>query len=336
MRVKTKDFQILKGEHEFEFPEGITVIQGKTGSGKTTLFYAIQDCLTNPNGVDDAINWDAKSTSVTIENNDNKITWTKTPTSSEYRNELTGQQFVKASKIDSTNLGDLGFYIKDGDVLNIQDEWKILFPFGLKDTEMFRLFEDIFNISCSFTIIDDYKKDEKEIKSQINTVTSQINDLTSKKSTITDILNKINKQDLETYISQINTKKQVVSEISEDYNNLSNYEKYKTVNVPSLFDTTKMVNNGTYYNTILEDYNKYQNNHYLLEIKLPEKKEFNLKENPYLQDYTNYCNNKQTIDLYTEEIKTLDEQMNKLKEELSKIKVCPTCGKPLEDCNEIR
>ena len=336
MRVKTKDFQILKGEHEFEFPEGITVIQGKTGSGKTTLFYAIQDCLTNPNGVDDAINWDAKSTSVTIENNDNKITWTKTPTSSEYRNELTGQQFVKASKIDSTNLGDLGFYIKDGDVLNIQDEWKILFPFGLKDTEMFRLFEDIFNISCSFTIIDDYKKDEKEIKSQINTVTSQINDLTSKKSTITDILNKINKQDLETYISQINTKKQVVSEISEDYNNLSNYEKYKTVNVPSLFDTTKMVNNGTYYNTILEDYNKYQNNHYLLEIKLPEKKEFNLKENPYLQDYTNYCNNKQTIDLYTEEIKTLDEQINKLKEELSKIKVCPTCGKPLEDCNEIR
>ena len=68
MKVKTKDFQILKGEHEFEFPVGITVIQGKTGSGKTTLFYAIDDCLTNPSGVDDVINWDAKSASVTIEN----------------------------------------------------------------------------------------------------------------------------------------------------------------------------------------------------------------------------------------------------------------------------
>jgi DNA repair exonuclease SbcCD ATPase subunit len=331
MKVKTKDFQILKGEHEFEFPEGITVIQGKTGSGKTTLFYAIQDCLTNPNGVDDTINWDAKSTSVTIENNNNKITWTKTPTSSEYRNELTGQQFVKASKIDSTDLGDLGFYIKDGEVLNIQDEWKTLFPFGLKDTEMFRLFEDIFNISCSFTIIDDYKKDEKETKSQINIITSQINDLTSKKNVITDILSKINAQDLETYISQINTKKQVVSEISEDYINLSKNEKYKIINVPNLYDTTKMVNADSYYNSIKLDYSNYLNYHSLLDVKLPERKEFNLKENVYLQDYINYCNHKQTIELYAEEIKTLDEQINKLNEELSKIKICPTCGRPLEE-----
>lgn len=331
MRVKTKDFQILKGEKEFEFPVGITVIQGKTGSGKTTLFYAIEDCLTNPNGVDDTINWDAKSTSVTIENNDNKITWTKTPTSSEYKNELTGQQFVKASKIDSTNLGDLGFYIKDGDVLNIQDEWKTLFPFGLKDTEMFRLFEDIFNISCSFTIIDDYKKDEKEVKSQINTVTSQINDLSSKKLSIDNILDKINKQDLDTYISQINTKKQVVSEINEDYNNLSKNYKYKNINVPNQFDTTNMVNKDNYYNTIKLDYNNYLKNHGLLDIELPERKEFNIKENPYTEDYGIYSVLKQNIETYKAEISNLDNKIKELNEELSKIKICPTCGRPMED-----
>ena len=50
MKVTTKDFQILQGTNTFEFPVGITVIQGKTGSGKTTLFYAIEDCLINPSG----------------------------------------------------------------------------------------------------------------------------------------------------------------------------------------------------------------------------------------------------------------------------------------------
>ena len=55
MKVTTKDFQILKGEHTFEFPVGITVIQGKTGSGKTTVFYAVEDCLTNPSGVDEVL-----------------------------------------------------------------------------------------------------------------------------------------------------------------------------------------------------------------------------------------------------------------------------------------
>ena len=329
MKVKTKDFQILKGEHEFEFPVGITVIQGKTGSGKTTLFYAIDDCLTNPSGVDDVINWDAKSASVTIENKNNKITWTKTPTSSEYKNELTGQQFVKASKIDSTNLGDLGFYIKDDDVINIQDEWKVLFPFGLKDTEMFRLFEDIFNISCSFTIIDDYKKDEKEIKSQINQTTSEINNLTKKRVSIEDILNKINLQDINSQLNSLNTKKQVVSALQEDFNNLSKNYTYKTVNVPEQYDTTLLVNTSSYYSQIQNDYNNYNINHSLMDLKLPDKKEFEFKENPYLQDYNIYSTLKQNIETYTAEVENLDNKIQEINDEISKIKVCPTCGRPL-------
>ena len=159
MKVITKDFQILNGEHEFEFPVGVTVIQGESASGKSSLFYAIQYCLTNPSGVDYVINWDAKQTQVTIENNGNSVTWVKTPTSSEYINNTTGEKFVKASKLDSRDIADLGFYFDHKDnVINIQGEWSVLFPFGLTDTEMFKQFEEIFNIACAYQIVDDIKK----------------------------------------------------------------------------------------------------------------------------------------------------------------------------------
>lgn len=331
MKVKTKDFQILKGEHEFEFPVGITVIQGKNGSGKSTLFYAIEDCLTNPSGVDDAINWDAKQASVTIENNDNVITWTKTATSSQYTNEKTGQEFVKASKIDSRDLGDLGFYFdKSDDVVNIHSEWKKIFPFELKDTEMFRLFEDIFNISSSFLVIDDFKKDEQDLNSRIKQTFAQINELTQSKNTIDNILNQIDLQTINEKISTLNTKQNNIIQLKEDYNNLSEKIKYKDISIPEMYDITTLVNKSSYYNQIAQDYNNYDANH-KLDINLPEEKCFDLKENIYIKPYNDYLSLKNTIAQYNNELNSLDIEYNKLEEQLKQIKVCPTCGRPLEE-----
>lgn len=331
MKVTTKDFQILKGEHTFEFPVGITVIQGKTGSGKTTVFYAVEDCLTNPSGVDDAIHWDCKQASVTIENNNNKITWIKTQTSSEYTNELTGQKYVKASKIDSTDLGDLGFYIDpSGDVVNIHSEWKKLFPFDLKDTEMFRLFEDIFNISCSFALIDDYKKDEQGIKSQINQTTSQINALTQEKTKIDDILNKVDLNTIQTLTQTLNTKQNIVSQMVGDYTNLSENYKYKKINIPPAYDTTSLINKSTYCNSIKQDYNKYQVNYNLKNIVLPEIKTFNIQENKYKEDFNKYMSLQLTKQQNEQQLALLDTQLAQLMEQKKQIKVCPTCGHSLD------
>ena len=59
MKIITEDFQILKGINEFEFNSGINIIVGCNGSGKSSLFYAVENCLSNPNGVDDCINHDS-------------------------------------------------------------------------------------------------------------------------------------------------------------------------------------------------------------------------------------------------------------------------------------
>lgn len=328
MKVKTKDFQILQGEHEFEFPVGITVLQGKTGSGKTTAFYAINDCLLNPTGVSDVINWDAKECSVTIENGD-KITWKKTKSSSEYINEKTGQPFVKASKLDSTDIGDLGFYIKDGDVVNIQDQWKVLFPFNLKDTELFRLFEDIFNISCSFTIIDSYKKDEQALKSQINTVNTEINSLIQKQNNIQDVLQHVdNKTDF--YINELNTKTNYINSLNQDLAQYKNYQDKRQIQIPEQLDITKLDNSFSILNELQSVLQTYKNLQVTKNIELPEVKEFEVQENPYIDDFDTYCTLQTQIKKYQSELKELDVQAEDLAGKINQIKICPTCGRPLE------
>ena len=225
----------------------------------------------------------------------------------------------------------MGFYIKDGDVVNIQDEWKLLFPFGLKDTDMFRLFEDIFNISCSFMIIDDYKKEEQGIKSSIDQTTKQINAITQDLTNITDILNKFNEQELTNLIDTINTKQQVVSQLQESFNNLSKMIKYTQIKVPQLYDTTDLVKQSTYYTQLKEDYNKYLVNQSKVNINLPDEKTFDLKENPYIQDYNSYKQLLRDIQDYETSLNNYDAQISNLEKEKAKIKVCPTCGRPLED-----
>ena len=332
MKVITKDFQILKGENEFEFPVGITVIQGKSASGKSTLFYAVEDCLTNPAGVDDAIHWDCKQASVTIENNNNKITWIKTQSSSEYVNELTGQHYPKASKLDSQDLGDLGFYIDpSGDVVNVHSEWKKLFPFELKDTEMFRLFEDIFNISCSFSIIDDYKKEEQQLKTQINQITNEINVNTQNDTKITEILGKIDLNTIHNIIHTLNTKQQIVSQMVRDYDNLSTNYNYKQLTIPQPYDTTLLINKSTYCNSLKQDYNKYQVNYSLQNKCLPEIKTFNIQPNKYKEDYIMYNDLLKQINDYEQQLHNLKQNIIQLNDKKSQIKVCPTCGHQLEE-----
>ena len=332
MKVKTKDFQILKGEHEFDFPIGITIIQGESASGKSSLFYAIQDCLTNPSGVDYSINWDAKQTEVTIENNGESVTWIKTPTSSEYRNNKTGEHFVKASKLDSRNIGDLGFYFDHKDnVVNIHDEWSVLFPFGLSDTEMFKQFEAIFNIACAYQIVDDIKKDEQVIKQELNNISTKINDFNQKQSQISTILESVDKQQVDDFINILTQKQQVINQMNVDFNNLSKINTLLTLVVPPQFDMTELVEKDNYCNSIKQDYDNYQLNHNLKTTEIPEEFKIEFKENPYTEHYEMYKNNLNQMVQYDMELVELDKQLISLQKQLNSIKVCPTCGRPLEE-----
>lgn len=338
MKVTLNDFQILKGETELEFPNGITVLVGSNASGKSSIFYAIQNALTNPNGVADCINYDSSKTSVRIENNNNDVTWVKTLTSSEYINNKTQENFVKASKLDSRDIADLGFYFDNKNkVINIHDEWCVLFPFGESDTDMFRLFEDIFNISCSFQIIDEMKKDEQYIKTAITSSQSCITSLQSKKTVLHQIKDRIKKSDITERIGRINNSKNLVVQVQEDFITFSRNYLMTKINFPQMYDTDRLSNAVNDYNNVNIDYNHYCKDSRLKNAKL-EISDYSLDKMKDLsyevvtleKDFNDYKNEKFYINTYKEQIERLNKKYNEINEDLSKIEVCPTCGQVIE------
>ena len=329
MKIITKDFQSLAGINEFEFPVGITIIQGKSGSGKSTLFYAIQFCLENTSGVADCINWFAKEAEVRIINNGADITWIKTPSSSKYINNLTGKEYVKASKIDSRDLGDLGFYFDNKDnIMNIHGEWSVLFPFGQSDTDMFKMFEDIFNISCSFAIIEDIKKDEQDIKKQITETTKEIDVLKRDKLNISNILEQVDENITDKYINDLSNTQTKLDNIMQDLESYKQNIKITQRPVPIQFSRTTLLQLSERYNQLKEDYTSYLNCFKQKDIKVPIKY-FNIQQNPIISDYNKYNLYLSNLQEYLQQIMDLNSQERLLREQLSKIKVCPTCGHKL-------
>ena len=329
MRVRTKDFQRLKGENEFEFPVGITVIQGRSGSGKSSVFYAIEDCLTNPSGVADVINWDAKQAEVEIENDGGYAKWIKTASSCEYVDK-DGKEYIKASKIDSRDIADLGFYFNPkGNIVNIHGEWSKLFPFEASDTEMFKLFEDIFNISSSFQIVESIKKDEQGFKAQINSINKELNDLTQQNNNLEYVLESLDR-DVDKYINNLSIYQNRLKELSEDYSLYQNTLSNKTLNIPNEFDTGIIQSTLNKYNILINDYNTYANSLNMANISLPSEYNLELKENPYIADYNLYSQLLKDIQIYDTNLNDCNLRIQTLEEEKAKIKVCPTCGRPLE------
>lgn len=330
MKVKTKDFQLLKGEHEFEFPVGITILQGESATGKSSLIYAIQNCLTNPSGVDYCINHEAKSTEVTIENNNNSVTWIKTQSSSEYRNNKTGETFVKASKLDSRDIADLGFYFDPkGNVINIHDEWSVLFPFALNNAEMFKLFEDIFNISCASKIIDDIKKDEQDIKSQITVCNNSIDAIKKKKEVINNIFSNVDVTVLQRHMEQLTQLQQQTQNLKNDYDLLCKYVPICDILIPTGFDVDKLVSSYNMYKQISNDLNVYINNLSILEFDIPKEYHINNIDIDILNDFIIYEQTLKQIQDLNNELDNLNHTQQQIEFDISQIKVCPTCGREL-------
>ena len=332
MKVTTKNFQILKGEQTFEFPKGITILQGESATGKSSLIYAIKYALTNPSGVGYCINHDSKYAEVTIENNGNSVTWVKTATSSEYRNNKTGESFVKASKLTSKDIADLGFYFDPkGNCINLHDEWSVLFPFGLNDSELFKLFEDIFSISCSYQIVDDMKKDEQQVKTEINNLNANIDKQNAQITNIDNMLGILDKDIINKHISELQQKEQYLNQLKSDLNRLQQYIPYLSLQIPESFEVQPLLNK---YNTLCSislDVDKLNKCQVILNLTIPEHKDIVINENKYISDYKKYEELQKSIDVWTTQIQKFNDNEKLLQEKLSSIKVCPTCGRPLQN-----
>lgn len=335
MKVTLNNFQILEGQNTLEFIEGVNVLVGPNASGKSSIFYAIENALTNPNGVDDCINYNHNFTSVTIENNDNCLTWLRKVGSSTYINDRTGDKYVKASKLDSRDVCNLGFYFDlKNRVINIHNEWSVLFPFGESDTDMFRLFEDIFNISSSFQIIDEMKRDEQYIKSSLTGAQNEKSNISDKLNTLYNITDNVSLDSINEMIESINSCSLRTSELQEDYITFSKSYLYKNITLPDVYDVSLLYERYHNYQSIENDFLTYEQLRKKADIRLP-KIDLNITipvfDSELKNDYEQYCITKANMIALHEELNEVSQEKDKIQENINQIKVCPTCGNILEE-----
>ena len=105
MKVIIENFQTIS-HAELNFVVGINHICGLNGSGKSSIIEAIRCAILNPSGTSDVISWWAKEARVTLEDDNNSITWVRTKSSSCYIDNKTGTPINNASKLNITVFGN--------------------------------------------------------------------------------------------------------------------------------------------------------------------------------------------------------------------------------------
>ncbi len=170
LKLSLQNFQSI-GEGELTFKTGLNFIIGQSNSGKSATFRALKACLLNPKGSQRFIKKGTSKSSVTLYYNGNEIEWDKTSKESNYK--INGEAYHKTGASSAFKIlsDDTGF-TKDeaNNIMNIEEELQLPFPFGLTSSDLFKLFENVFFVSDSAVILKAAKGCEDETKSEISSL----------------------------------------------------------------------------------------------------------------------------------------------------------------------
>ena len=190
LKLSLENFQSIS-HGELVFHTGTTVIVGQSNSGKSATFRALKACLMNPVGSQRFIKKGTKSASVALEYNGNQIIWKRTPSESSYI--INGENFLKTGRSNAFKIiEDTGFVLDFNDVLmNLEEELQLPFPFGMSNTDLFKLYENVFCISDSAVILKAAKGVEDETKFEISTLENDIIKNSNKLKELQDFKEKV-------------------------------------------------------------------------------------------------------------------------------------------------
>lgn len=363
LKLSLENFQsISKGE--LIFHTGTNVIIGQSNSGKSATFRALKTCLSNPSGSQRFIKKGTNHSSVMLEYNGNQIIWKRTPKESSYI--INGETYLKTGKSNAFKIvEDTGFAIDSNDaIMNIEEELQLPFPFGMSDSDLFKLYENVFCISDSAIILKSAKGVEDKTKVEIATIendiiknenklkeliefkdTIDLNKLKSMRSKLVDKNNRI--IDLKDGLSIIKKALRVQSIKLEEKTFEDLLPKYrdnrslkKTVNqLKRLHHVAKELKEVVQPKEVslieyqnlrqLSDTIRVLNNLEGLSISV---KEFKSQIEAY-NNLKNYLNDiksiKRSIKVKKEQLEKVESRIKDIEVELGEFKICPLCHKPL-------
>lgn len=164
LKVNLENFQSISNA-ELNFEQGINIIVGESNSGKSAILRAIKGAILNPNGSQKYIKNKTNGFKVDIDYEGNEIEWSRGGKSPKYV--VNGEEYLKVGNSNLTDILDNSGFVLDENknLMNIESELELPFPFALNNSELFKLFEkNIFCISDSTAITKLIKADEDSAK----------------------------------------------------------------------------------------------------------------------------------------------------------------------------
>ena len=353
---------ISKGE--LIFHTGTNVIIGQSNSGKSATFRALKTCLSNPSGSQRFIKKGTNHSSVMLEYNGNQIIWKRTPKESSYI--INGETYLKTGKSNAFKIiEDTGFTTDSNDVImNIEEELQLPFPFGMSDSDLFKLYENVFCISDSAIILKSAKGVEDKTKVEIATIENDIIKNENKLKELIEFKDTVDLNKLKSMRSELVDKNNRILDLKDGLPIIKKALKVQSIKLeektfedllPRYRDNRslkKTVNQLKRLHHIAKKLKEivqpkevslieYQNLRQLsdtirvlsnLEGLLVPIKEFQSQIKAY-NDLKNYLNDvksiKRSIKLKKEKLEEVESKVKDIEIKLKEFKVCPLCHKPL-------
>jgi energy-coupling factor transporter ATP-binding protein EcfA2 len=352
MKLKIENFQSLEGITELEFKPGISLIVGPSNSGKTALQRALKGLILNYRG--DVKKYlthfkDHLQVDLQLTEDGTVYSWTKTAKGqTEYQiidQDGDVQNYEKCGNEDIYSFEpNFPFVLRDKQLINLYTEKEGLpFPFNLNDVELFKMFEELYNISSSAVIFKFMKKLETQTNSNISTNKETIAQNKTRLEKIVEVEDRYDLEKLETLKERAEKVQAGMLGIDDDIKTAAKNNKISKAIKAVLEEakdpawSAKLVD---IVKTNLEDANDLQkdirivNSNSKIENVNIYKKEL---DTAVIEPFKALSSDYKLANTLENSLKDLEEQANELeseykevKEQLSQIKTCPLCGQSLE------
>ena len=215
--IDLSNFQSI-GAAKLSFETGITLLVGQSNSGKSAILRAIKAVLNNPSRAKTYIKHGKTSSCVEITVDNNTISWGRSGKESSYT--INDESYAKVgNKTLFDLLPDNGFVRDDEDnIMNIEGELELPFPFDRTPSQLFKLFENIFCVSDSATILKSFKDDELRYNKEISTTEEKLKRLAAKATALDELEKEVDlngvKRDLKSFKELYDNYEELSSDIS--------------------------------------------------------------------------------------------------------------------------
>jgi len=354
MKLKIKNFQAIK-EAELVFDKGITVITGKTNSGKSSIFRALRTLVAN-RFISGSINYDADFLEITLEDNNNKVKYNRKNSTTYEINDTIYEKVGRTQLDEVSEVLNMPEVEVAGEKIRLNFWKQMSYPFLVGKTPN-QLFNFIAQSKEHELIVAKQESDKEELKTTEKQLNSILSVIDSKKQDLINLQNEV--KDLEKYskldyntlngfyqltktLDTILTNKKESSEKLNDsitkYNNLKQdleTKKSKLKDIKDYLDLYTILDTTiTKLNTLKETKKDLESKVSTKDLESIKTKQNTIKKDlELLSNIEILINSKNTLNdklgTFKEQLENKERTINTYKEELKEFKVCPLCGQAL-------